>query len=116
MKSTKLLISALLCLGLAGCGSSSSSTEPKGPTGEYSGTAVGFGGDVKVTLKLDNGTITEAVIEGEQETPDVGQAAFEQLAGQLKEANSAEIDGVSGATFTSNAVKEAAAAALDSAK
>ena len=56
------------------------------------------------------------MIEGKDETPDVGQAAFEQLSGQLKEANSAEIDGVSGATFTSNAVKEAAAAALESAK
>ncbi|MCR5448836.1 MAG: FMN-binding protein [Solobacterium sp.] len=116
MKSAKVLLSALLCLGLAACGSDSSSTEPKGPTGEYSGTAVGFGGDVKVTLTLDNGTIKEAVIEGKDETPDVGQAAFEQLSGQLKEANSAEIDGVSGATFTSNAVKEAAAAALESAK
>lgn len=50
------------------------------------------------------------------ETPEVGGAAFAPLSGKLKKANSDQIDGVSGATVTSDAVKEATAAALADAK
>ncbi len=99
-------VSALLLA--AGCGSK----EAAGPSGEYTGTAKGFGGDVTVTLTLDNGRITKAEIAGDQETPDVGGAAMEELAKALADKGSAEIDGISGATFTSNAVIEAAEAAL----
>ena len=105
------ITAAALALVLMACSSGSDS----GPSGEYSGTAVGFGGDVTVTLKLDGGKITSADIKGDQETDSVGQAAFAELSDQLVKKGSAEIDGVSGATFTSNAVKEAAAAALSEA-
>ena len=74
--------------------------------------AQGFGGPVVVTLTVEAGKIVDAAITGDAETPEVGGAALEPLAEQLKAAGSAEIDGVAGATFTSTAVKEAAAAAL----
>ncbi|MBR1558612.1 MAG: FAD-dependent oxidoreductase [Clostridia bacterium] len=74
--------------------------------------AQGFGGPVVVTLTVEDGKIVDAAITGDAETPEVGGAALEPLAEQLKAAGSAEIDGVAGATFTSTAVKEAAAAAL----
>ena len=76
------------------------------------GEAQGFGGAVTVTLTVEDGDITAAEIVGDGETPGVGGAALEPLAEQLIAADSADIEGVTGATFTSTAVREAAAAAL----
>ncbi len=78
----------------------------------FEATAAGFGGEVKVTLTIEDGKITDAIVEGDNETEGIGKAALEPLAAQLIEAGSAEIDGVSGATITSTGVKEAAAKAL----
>ncbi|MBQ7682646.1 MAG: FMN-binding protein, partial [Oscillibacter sp.] len=76
--------------------------------GTYSASANGFGGPVEVTLTVgENGGITDADIVGDGETPDVGGAAIPQLAAQLLSAQSAEIDGVSGASLTTGAVKQA---------
>lgn len=78
----------------------------------YTAEAPGFGGPVSVTLSVEDGKIIAADITGDQETPTVGGAALETLVNQLLEAQSADIDGVTGATMTSTAVKEAAANAL----
>lgn len=84
--------------------------------GTYTGTAQGYGGTVTVTLTTDTKSITDVTIAGDQETAGIGGAALEPLAEQIKTAQSAEIDGVSGATITSDAVKAAAAAAIAAAK
>ncbi len=76
------------------------------------GEAEGFGGKVTVELTVEGGTITDAVITGADETPTVGGAALEELKAQVIAANGPEIDGVSGATITSNAVKMAVAEAM----
>lgn len=78
----------------------------------YEAVSAGFGGEVKVSLNVEDGVITDAAVTGESETPNIGGAALEPLAAQLVQAGNAEIDGVAGATLTSNAVREAAAAAL----
>ena len=78
----------------------------------YEAASAGFGGQVKVTLNVENGKIVEATVTGDSETPGIGAAALEPLAAQLVEAGNAEIAGVSGATVTSDAAKAAAAAAL----
>ncbi|MGN0758373.1 MAG: FAD-dependent oxidoreductase [Candidatus Ventricola sp.] len=75
-------------------------------------SSAGFGGEVKVALTIEEGKIVDAQVTGDSETPGIGAAALEPLAAQLVAAGSAEIDGVAGATVTSNAVKAAAAAAL----
>ena len=81
--------------------------------GTYTATANGFGGPVEVSLTVgEAGGITNVEITGDAETPDVGGAAIPTLASRILEAQSAEIDGVSGATFTSQAVLEAAANAI----
>ena len=81
--------------------------------GTYTQTANGFGGPVEVAITIgDNGGIADAVITGNDETPDVGGAAIPELRNQILTAQSAEIDGVSGASFTTGAVKEAAGKAL----
>ena len=76
------------------------------------GTAKGFGGDVTVTLTVENGVITAAKAEGADETPGVGTPALEQLPAAMVAGNTVNVDVVGGATFTSNGVIEAAKAAL----
>jgi fumarate reductase flavoprotein subunit len=81
----------------------------------YTGTAQGNGGTVTVTLMIADGTITNVKAEGPDETPGIGSKALEQLPGEMLASNSIEVDSISGATITSNAIMEAAAAALEQA-
>ncbi len=85
---------------------------PAGGDGTYTGTAAGFGGEVKAVVTVSGGKITACTLSGEKETPAIGGAALETLKAQVETAGSADIDGVSGATVTSTAVKDAVAAAL----
>ena len=84
-------------------------------SGTFTGTAKGFGGDVNVTLTLTDGKITDCTAEGKDETQGVGSMAIDQLPGAIAESGSIAVDGVTGATITSDAIKEAAAAALTAA-
>ena len=84
--------------------------------GTYTGTATGFGGEVKAVVTVSGGKITACTLEGAGETPAIGGAALPKLQEQVLAAGSADIDGVSGATMTSNGVKTAVAAALAQAK
>ena len=97
-----------------GCGSKPASTAG-GVSGDFTGTAKGMGGDVTVTLTLEDGKITGCTAEGKDETPGIGTLALEQLPAQIAETGSIAVDGVSTATITSDAIKEAAAAALTAA-
>ena len=92
---------------------SNGKTASKGTTSV--GTAKGFGGDVTVTLTLADGKITGCTAEGKDETEGVGSTAIDQLPGAIAESGSIAVDGIAGATVTSNAIKEAAAAALTAA-
>lgn len=83
--------------------------------GTYTGSAQGFGGSVVATVTVDDDNITDVTITGDSETPTIGGAALETLAANAKAAG-ADMDGVSGATMTSNGAKEAVAAALAQAK
>ena len=83
--------------------------------GTYTGEAAGYGGTVSVTITVDASSVTDVTIEGADETPTIGGAALEELAGQIKSAQSSDIDGVTGATVTSTAVKSAAKSALNQA-
>ncbi len=79
------------------------------------GTAKGFAGDVTVTVTLTDGKITDVKAEGKDETPGVGTPALEQLPAAMMAGNTVNVDAVSGATFTSNGVIEAAKLALTAA-
>ena len=80
-----------------------------------SGTAKGFGGDVTVTLTIQDGKILAAEAVGDGETAGVGAAAIEKLAAQAVEKNRIDLDAVTGATVSSGAFCEAAALALKAA-
>lgn len=79
---------------------------------DYSATAKGFGGDVTVTLTIEDGVIVAATAEGAGETEGVGSRALEIMPKAMVEQNAVTVDIVGSATFTSNAVLEAAKAAL----
>lgn len=113
-----LAMAAVIAVSLFGygCGAKSASTgSDAGVSGDFTGTAKGFGGDVSVTLTLTDGAITGCTAEGKDETQGVGSEAIAQMPGKIAESGSIAVDGVSGATLTSTAIKEAAAAALTAA-
>ena len=72
-----------------------------------------FGEDVVVEVVADAGTIYSVTVVENNETMGIGSMAVDELPGKIVEAQSAEIDGVSGATMTSNAIKAAVAEALE---
>lgn len=113
----------MLALSLTACSSSSASVASTGNAGSeggvkdgtYSATADGFGGDVVVEITVANSEITDVTIDGSYETATVGQAALETLIEEIKDAQSYDIDVVSGASVTSGAVQEATKAAMEEA-
>ena len=113
-----LAMAAIIAVSLFGygCGAKPASTSSDaGVSGDFTGTAKGFGGDVSVTLTLEDGKITGCTAEGKDETQGVGSEAIAKMPGEIAESGSIAVDGVSGATVTSTAIKEAAAAALTAA-
>lgn len=113
-----LAMAAVIAVSLFGygCGAKPASTSSDaGVSGDFTGTAKGFGGDVSVTLTLTDGAITGCTAEGKDETQGVGSEAIAKMPGEIAESGSIAVDGVSGATVTSTAIKEAAAAALTAA-
>lgn len=105
---------------LAACNSASSSTA-SGAAGQYipgtyEGTAEGISSTVKVTMTFSDSAVTDVVVDTSGETASFGAAAADELREQLMAADSAEIDGVSGSTITSDAVMKAAKSCYAQAK
>ena len=113
-----LAMAAVIAVSLFGygCGTKSTSASTSaGVSGDFTATAKGFGGDVSVTLTLTDSVITGCTAEGKDETQGVGSEAIAKMPGEIAESGSIAVDGVSGATITSTAIQEAAAAALTAA-
>ena len=82
--------------------------------GTYTGTATGIG-EVKVTMTFSETAITEVVIDASNETESIGGVAAPTLQEAIMAAQGTEIDNISGATVTTNAVKKAAASCIEQA-
>ena len=118
-KVLSIVLALAMCLSLAACAQNpKESTEPSDsvkPTeeagiytpGTYTATARGHEDGVQVTVTVDANSITDVTLDVSKETESIGGAAADKLKSQIMDAQSAEIDGVSGATETSNAVKMA---------
>jgi uncharacterized protein with FMN-binding domain len=112
---TLLLLATLAFVLLIGCAG-----VPKlYKNGTYTGVGQGLGGEIAVTLTAENDVIIVDEIVGNMETEGVG--GYEAIkdgtfSDQIEAAQSIEIDGISGATYTTNGVKEATADALSQAK
>ena len=106
---------------LAACNSASSSGTAASASGDavytpgtYTGTATGIG-EVKVTMTFSETAITDVVIDASNETESIGGVAAPTLQEAIMAAQGTEIDNVSGATVTTNAVKKAAASCIEQA-
>lgn len=124
-KLVKASLAGLMCLSLVACSSSSSSTEtpetttPSTASSEgstvYEAVGQGYGGELKVNVTIDNGTITNIELGENHETNVVIDRAFPVIAERIIEANSPVVDSVTAATFSSYAVKAAVADAMSQA-
>ena len=120
MKNTKmkqsiaaLAMAAVVAVSLLGygCGSKSASTAG-GVSGDFTGTAKGMGGDVTVKVTMDGDKIAAVEVVSQNETAGISDPALEKVPAAIVEANSADVDGVAGATVTSDAIKNAVKDAL----
>ncbi len=132
MKTTKKLLCALLSValcamlvltGCAGDGQETGGTEAtpppadEGPQGQYedgsyAASANGMNGAVEVSVTVEGGRISSVEVTSHSETAGIGTEAVEKLPAAIIEAQSPEVDAVTGATITSNAIIEAVKKAL----
>ena len=106
------VLTSLLVFG--GCASQGGAGQGggKGKSGTATASAPGFFGDVTVTVTMENGKIVKVEADGPNETQGIGSRAIMMLPDQMVQKNSVEVDGVSGASMTSDGIKEAARAAV----
>ena len=100
-----ILLSLLLCLSLAACAK-------KVETKTVEGSADGYGGKITAKVTLEGDKITGLELSGDSETPAIGGEALKTLQEKIVEAGTYEVDGVAGATWTSNGVFNAIKNAL----
>ena len=103
-KTISMLMSCLLLVPcLTGCTAGAE---------QHTGEAEGYGGKLKVTVAMNGNDITSVKITEHHETEGVGTRAIDALPSAIEKADSIDVDGVSGATVTSNAIKEAVSQAM----
>ena len=84
--------------------------------GTYTGTGKGNNGDITVEVVVKDGSVTSIELTDHHETPGIYEAAEKTVITAIIRTQSDTVDGVSGATNSSNGIKEAVAAALEKAK
>ncbi|MFA9423677.1 MAG: FMN-binding protein [Sedimentibacter sp.] len=107
MKKVELILCALMLVSAVACTTAETSIKKT-----VTGKAQGYGGEVSVTVIVDGDDIVSVEAIGEKETEGVGSMAITELPEKIAQADSTDVDGVSGATVTSNAIKEAVNSAL----
>lgn len=103
------LILVLIATALVGCGGA------KYKDGTYTGEAEGMY-PLKVSVEVKDGKIAKVEVVEHEETEGIGTLAIEPVPAAIVAKNSTDVDGVSGATLTSNGIKEAVNKALEGAK
>lgn len=83
--------------------------------GTYTGEAAGFGGMVSVEVQIEKGKITEVNMLSAENEDGAYLAMAEDIIPKILEAQSADVDTISGATFSSTGIRDAAAEALEKA-
>lgn len=102
-KALSLLMTALLLPMLSGCTARAE---------QHTGEAEGYGGPLKVRVTMNGTDVTKVEITEHSETPGVGTRAIDALPAAIEAADSIDVDSVSGATVTSNAIKQAVSQAM----
>ena len=79
---------------------------------EFIGEGSGMGGTVKVKITVEDGKMTAIEVLEHNETPGIGDQAVEKLPSAILEAQSIDVESISGASVTSKAIKDAVAQAM----
>lgn len=108
MMKQRIIGVVLAALLLAGC--SAGTYAP----GSYSAEAAGFGGALTVEVTFSAEEITD--VTEHNETPDLADDALAEIPQAIVEAQSSDVDSVSGATMTSEAIKAAVRDCIDQAQ
>ena len=95
--------------------SSSESDEAGLKDGAYKSSAAGYGGELELEITIEDSKLTDINVLEHQETSPVFTRALTVAKERIIEAQSPEVDSVSGATFTSFAIKKATGNALNEA-
>lgn len=101
-----LVVSLIALLSLTACGSKAE---------KYTGEGQGMNGKITATVTIEDGKITDVAFDHEGETEGISDPAFEQMPQRFIDAQSANVDVVSGATYTSEGMIDAVAEALEKA-
>ena len=110
LKKAGLITAGMAAAGAMGVSAGFAEASPVYTPGEYTAVATGFrDAPVKVTMTFDEKSIIGVVVDASSQTENIGGAAVKALEAQIMAAQSSAIDGVTGATITSRAVKSAAA-------
>ena len=81
--------------------------------GVYTGTGTGFRGEITVTVTVLSGKIKKITIDSYQDDEEFFDHASNTIIQEIEKNQSVEVDAVSGATYSSNGIKEAVANALN---
>lgn len=102
----------VLAMILIGCGGNSQSDGTTLVNGKYSAVGLNFNGTVNVTVTVKKNRIAKIDLEDDGHTYDQYMAPFDVLPDSIIAHQSTDVDGVTGATYTSNAIKMGVDAAL----
>ena len=83
--------------------------------GVWKGTAQGFGGDIQVEVTVEGGSITDISIVSAEKEDGAYLSMAEDIIPKIIDAQSADVDTISGATFSSTGIKNAVTQALEEA-
>lgn len=114
-----ILIAFFMLLSCAACGQQQGETKKTDlqfKAGSYTASAQGYNGEVTIEATFSENAITDIQIQEQKETAHVGDSAYPILIEDIIAANGTGVDGVSGATFTSIALKNAVNAAAEAAE
>lgn len=106
-KWSSLVLSAALMLSVGATAGAQGYT-----AGTYQGSAYGRNGSVTVEVTLTEDAIADVQVVSSSETENIGTVVQERMPKEIVETQSIDVDNVSGATFTSNAIKNAVKNAL----
>ena len=104
---SRIALALVLLLALA----TMAMAEPA-PDGVYHGSSFGRNGNIDVDVTIEGGAIADVTVTSHTETDNIGTVAVAQMPQKIVEARSIAVDGLSGATFTSNGILRAVENAL----
>ncbi len=91
---------------------SAAASSAKYQDGSYPGTATGFQGQITVDVTVANGLITAIDEVSNEDTPEFFNRCWNVVTGEIIQSQTTDVDAVSGATYSSQGIMEAVAAAL----